>query len=56
MFFTFVSPFHKVRSDLKVFRMVFTNEIVIRFVLNKINLTWHITKLIIMLLFVVFLN
>ena len=39
--------------------MVFTNEIlflVLEFVLNKINLTWHSTKVNIMLLFVVLLN
>ena len=44
MFFTFVSRFHKVRGEILkfgVFRTVFTYEIlflVIKFVLNKINL------------------
>ena len=37
MFFSFVSQFHKVRGDLKRFKTVFTNEMVIKFVLNKIN-------------------
>ena len=48
--------FTKLAVILSVFRMVFMNEIVIKFVLNKINLTWHSTKLIVMLFFVVFLN
>ena len=47
--FMFVSQFHKVRGDWKsVFRTVFTYEIlflVIKFVVKKINLTWHNTKL-----------
>ena len=55
MFFTFVSRFHKVCGDLKRVQ----NEIlflVIKYVLNKINLTRHSTKFNIMLFFVAFLN
>ena len=50
----FVSQFTKLISQ-SFFWTVFTNEIsilVIKFVLDKINLTWHSTKLIIMLFFV----
>ena len=48
MFFRFVSRFHKVCGDLSVFRTFFTHEIlflVIKFVLNRISLTWNSTKL-----------
>ena len=59
IFYIRIKIFTKFAVISGFFITIFTNEIlfvVIKSVLNKINLTWHNTKLIIMLFFVAFLN
>ena len=56
VFLRLYRDFKKFAVISSVLRTVFTNEIVIKFVFNKINLNWHSKKSIIMLFFVAFLN